>query len=107
MNINLPQVAEVRSFLEGLGHAQVQQLSTDTGVPFTTLWKIRDGTTVNPGIETVRKFYPAVAQTKNGPSITETVASNLPIDRSAYVELVKAGLVTDERKSERRAGGAA
>jgi len=26
-------------------------------VPFTTIWKIRDGTTSNPGMETVRKFW--------------------------------------------------
>ena len=59
MNIYFPPIAEVRTFLEALGHAQVQELSANSGVPFTTLWKIRDGTTTNPGIETVRKFYPA------------------------------------------------
>ena len=58
MNIHFPPITEVRSFLEALGHAQVQELSGTSGVPFTTLWKIRDGTTTNPGIETVRKFYP-------------------------------------------------
>jgi len=63
MNINLPPVSEVRAFLERLTHAQVQQLSKDCGVPFTTLWKIKDGTTENPGIETVRKFWPELVTT--------------------------------------------
>lgn len=38
-------------------HAEVQALSKASGVPFTTLWKIRTGETTNPGIETVRQFY--------------------------------------------------
>ena len=98
MNMNLPPAAEVRALLERLTHAQVQQLSTDSGVPFTTLWKIRDGTTTNPGIETVRKFWPERITEQAAP----VIAADLPIDRSEYVELVKAGLVTDERKAERR-----
>lgn len=58
MNIVIPPVVEVRAELSGLGHARMQELAKLSGVPFTTLWKIKDGTTENPGIETVRKFWP-------------------------------------------------
>ena len=58
MNTNfLPQAADVRALLERHSHADLQLLAVNSGVPFTTLYKIRDGTTSNPGIETVRKFY--------------------------------------------------
>lgn len=50
-----------------MGHADVQTLSKATGVPFTTLWKIRDGTTQNPGIETVRQFWPELKKRKDAP----------------------------------------
>ena len=76
MNINLPPVAKVKAFLESLGHAKVQELAKESGVPFTTLWKIRDGTTVNPGIETVRKFYPAVDQQTRAQAAPENVAAD-------------------------------
>lgn len=55
---NIPSAAEIRTLLASLGHAQIQRLATDSGVPFTTLWKVRDGTTDNPRIETVRAFLP-------------------------------------------------
>lgn len=58
MKSNIPEIAAIKDDLQGLGHADMQELSKASGVPFTTLWKIRDGTTVNPGIETVRSFYP-------------------------------------------------
>lgn len=31
-------------------------LSTRSGVPFTTAWKVRSGETRNPGIETCRQL---------------------------------------------------
>ena len=58
MTSTIPTISAVRSALEGLTHAQLQRLSSSSGVPFTTLWKIKDGTTKNPGIETVRQFLP-------------------------------------------------
>lgn len=58
MNIVIPPMVEVRAELAGLAHARMQELAKLSGVPFTTLWKIKDGTTENPGIETVRKFWP-------------------------------------------------
>jgi hypothetical protein len=56
MDTPLPSIASIRARLSSLGYADVKQLATDSKVPFTTLWKIRAGTTTNPGIETVRLF---------------------------------------------------
>ncbi len=60
MNAEIPAVADVKSALETLGHAQMHELSKLSGVPFTTLWKVRQGETGNPGLETVRKFVPHI-----------------------------------------------
>lgn len=54
----IPPVTEIRGLLEKLGHAQVHELARASGVPFTTIWKVRSGETGNPGIETVRKWMP-------------------------------------------------
>jgi predicted transcriptional regulator len=56
MSSNIPPVSEVRAKLERLTTAQLKLLAASSGVPYTTLWKVRDGTTENPGLETVRKF---------------------------------------------------
>ena len=52
----VPSVESIRLELLSLGHAEVQQLATLSRVPFSTIWKIRDGTTKNPGIATVGQF---------------------------------------------------
>lgn len=41
-----------------LGHAQMRQMATRSGIPFTTLWKLRSGETDNPRLETVRSLLP-------------------------------------------------
>lgn len=58
MIITVPPLTMVRSRLERLSQSQLTQLASDSGVPFGTLMKIRQGVTTNPGIETVRKFFP-------------------------------------------------
>ena len=60
MKLPIPSVAEVRAQLEGVDTAQLKRLAVRADVPFTTLWKIRSGETGNPGIETVRKFWPVI-----------------------------------------------
>lgn len=50
-----------------MSYGGVKELASTSHVPFTTLWKIRDGTTSNPGIETVRLFIehlPELAEPK-------------------------------------------
>lgn len=64
MTSTIPAAKDIRAALEGLGHAQMHELSRLSSVPFTTLWKVRQGETENPGIETVRKFMPHVKQAK-------------------------------------------
>lgn len=56
MSTTIPPIASVQQRLSALSHAEMQRLSAASGVPFTTLWKIRDGTTGNPGITTVSRF---------------------------------------------------
>ncbi len=62
----IPPVSDLQNILVGLGHAQLQELARLSGVPFTTIWKIRSGETKNPGIETVRMWLPHVARAQVG-----------------------------------------
>jgi hypothetical protein len=71
----IPTYSEIHTSLLGMRHAQVQCLSALSGVPFATLWHIRSGKTTNPGIETVRRFWPhikaASAETGQTPAAME------------------------------------
>jgi predicted transcriptional regulator len=67
MNINIPPIKDVQAELQPLGHAEMQELARLSTVPFTTLWKIRAGDTLNPGIETVRRFYGHIGAVKKKP----------------------------------------
>ncbi len=58
MDQNIPSAADLRCMLLSLGHAQMQQMALRSGVPFTTLWKLRSGETDNPRLETVRSLLP-------------------------------------------------
>lgn len=42
--------------------AQLEQLATDSGVPFTTLVKVRNGQTENPRLETVHAIWPRLLE---------------------------------------------
>ena len=44
-----------------LRSAELMALSSRSGVPFTTAWKVRSGETRNPGIETCRKLVEHLA----------------------------------------------
>ena len=107
MITNIPPSEDVRIALKDYAHAKMQALSAKSGVPFTTLWKIKTGDTPNPGIETVRKFWPLLntPQTNSMQSATDvtTAAGELPVSRVELVEAVDAGLITDPRKYTRRA----
>jgi predicted transcriptional regulator len=46
----------VRALLGPLSMEQISRLGDLSGVPPTTIYKIKRGETENPGIETVRKF---------------------------------------------------
>ena len=66
MQPQLPSARQVRAELAQLSHAQVQALSKASGVPFTTLWNVRSGTTKNPGIETCAQFLPHIEVVRSG-----------------------------------------
>lgn len=57
MYSEIPSAADVQSRLKQLKVVELEALAVKTGVPEGTLWKIRTGTTANPGLETVRKFF--------------------------------------------------
>ena len=56
--MNIPTSDDLQHLLHPFHHKQLQVLASTSGVPFTTLWKIRVGEVKNPGIDTVRKFLP-------------------------------------------------
>jgi hypothetical protein len=58
MTPSIPTPAEVRAALESLSYTRCTELARLSGVPVNTLWNIRKGATINPGIETVGKFMP-------------------------------------------------
>lgn len=60
MTKSIPAAIEVQAALQRLTNLGLQALAQISGVPYTTLWKVRSGDTANPGIETVRKFMPHV-----------------------------------------------
>lgn len=62
METPIPSAEEVRKALEPLTLRQLGVLSLRSGVPEATIYKIKLNTTTNPGIETVRKFWPFLAQ---------------------------------------------
>jgi predicted transcriptional regulator len=57
MNSTVPSVADVRQRLSTLKDGDLDRIAKASGVPSSTLWKIRIGDTTNPGLETVRKFF--------------------------------------------------
>lgn len=61
MNDAIPSAEEVRAALASLTLKQLDRLEALSGVPATTIYKIKRGETGNPGIETLRKFMPHIA----------------------------------------------
>lgn len=64
MTHDIPSALQVQAWLKPLAAAQLQKLALLSGVPLTTLWNIRSGSTKNPGIETVRKITPYISAAK-------------------------------------------
>jgi hypothetical protein len=76
MKSPIPSGADLKLLLAPLTNSQLYALEHHSAVPFTTLWKIRAGVTVSPGIETVRRFYPFLVPVVNIPPIP--VAADAP-----------------------------
>ena len=58
MDLHIPSAADLRELLQTMGHAQVQEIALQSGVPFGTVWKLRSGETDNPRLQTVRSLLP-------------------------------------------------
>ena len=57
---DIPTAADIRSALAPLTMRQLDVLESLSGVPATTIYKIKLGVTSNPGLETVRAFAPHI-----------------------------------------------
>jgi predicted transcriptional regulator len=66
MDNTLMSAEDVRTVLGLLTQRQLERLSAASGVPLSTLGKIRRGETCNPGIETVRRFLPYLDAIEDG-----------------------------------------
>lgn len=60
MDASIPSAAEVQARLSQLSRKELKALADVSGVAESTLIKVRYGTTKDPGIETVRQFWPHV-----------------------------------------------
>lgn len=58
MSTSIPTAADVRASLQALTAKQLQALSGLSGVPVTTLYNLRNGTTKDPRLDTVGAFMP-------------------------------------------------
>ena len=63
----IPSAAQVRDQLAPLTLKQLDRLAELSGVPSTTIYKIKRGETENPGIETLRKFLPHISDALKPP----------------------------------------
>ena len=61
MELTIPSAEQVRAQLAPLTLKQLDRLAELSGVPATTIYKIKRGETDNPGLETVGKFAPHIA----------------------------------------------
>lgn len=64
----IPSIETLRAALEPLTMRGLEELAAKSGVPFTTLYKIKLGTTRDPGLETVRKFAAHLPEPANAPA---------------------------------------
>lgn len=67
METSLSSAEDVRGALSPLTLRQIERLSVLSGIPATTIYKIKRGETKNPGIETVRQFMPHISDALNDP----------------------------------------
>ena len=58
MKNQIQTAKRIKAALEPMTMRELQALADASGVPFRTIYKIRIGTTMNPGIDTVAKFLP-------------------------------------------------
>jgi transcriptional regulator with XRE-family HTH domain len=68
MATQIPSLKQIKQRLAGYTMEELKDLAEKSGVGFSTLLKIKLGTTDNPGIETVRKFWPHLKANRQKPA---------------------------------------
>ena len=79
MNPDIPSIEQLKAALCTLSYAQTVHLAKLSGVPFTTIWNVRKGSTENPGIETVRKFAPHIESAGCWTHAANSAATTQPV----------------------------
>lgn len=74
MELLIATADEVRAALAPLTMKQMERLGELSGVPPTTIYKIKRGETENPGIETVRKIVPHIEDALRPPAAEKAAA---------------------------------
>lgn len=69
MELTLPSMDDVRKRLKALSKAQVDALQKHSGVPVSTIYKIRYGLTPNPGYVTVNDLYAKLPAAEGEPKL--------------------------------------
>lgn len=75
MNKLMPSAKDIQLKLSEMPTERLRVIAEASGVPFTTLWKIKTGETANPGIETVRRFFPLMDECEAAPSAAPCVCA--------------------------------
>lgn len=80
MRYQIPSHHDVQEILRRFRQAELHEIGIQSGVPFPTIMKIRQGVTRNPGLETVRSILAApfvakaIKATKRRPATQKEVA---------------------------------
>lgn len=80
MAYRIPSPQDLQILLKGFRQAELHEIGSQSGVPFPTIMKIRQGVTRNPGLETVRSILAApfvakaIKATKRRPATQKEVA---------------------------------
>jgi predicted transcriptional regulator len=72
VNTPIPSAEAVRAALAPITLKQLERLYELSGVPVATLYKIKRGEIVNPGIDTVGKFMPHIGALTAPPADSTT-----------------------------------
>ncbi len=56
MNLSIPSMSRVRAVLRSRSTPDLKAAAEAAGYSWTTVWRITNGETPNPGLDTVRKL---------------------------------------------------
>lgn len=86
MNNLIPSIEQIREALQPLTLKQLEELERLSGVPATTIYKIKRGETANPGVETIGRFLPHVSSVlaSSTPSEVANLRQQAPAEEVAH-----------------------